>query len=72
MAIHSSLSFGSLWHLLPAPKLPRPGLRAMLRAIRTRRQLAEMDDRMLRDIGISRLDALHEAERLPWDLTPRP
>jgi uncharacterized protein YjiS (DUF1127 family) len=44
----------------------------MLRAIWTRRQLAEMDDRMLRDIGISRVDALQEADRLPWDLTPRP
>ena len=31
-----------------------------------------MDDRMLKDIGISRVDALHEADRLPWDLTPRP
>lgn len=72
MAIRSSLSFGSLWRLAPAPKAPRPGLRAMLQAIRTRRQLAGMDDRMLRDIGISRVDALREAERLPWDLTPRP
>jgi uncharacterized protein YjiS (DUF1127 family) len=71
MAIRSSLSFGSLWHLVPAPKAPRLGLRTMWRAIQTRRQLAEMDDRMLRDIGISRADALHEAERLPWDLTPR-
>ncbi len=30
-----------------------PGLWVMLRAVWTRRQLAEMDDRMLRDIGIS-------------------
>lgn len=44
-------------------------LRAMWRAATTRRQLAAMDDRMLRDIGISRLDALKEADRLPWDLT---
>ncbi|TCZ57146.1 DUF1127 domain-containing protein [Roseicella aquatilis] len=70
MAIRSSLSFG-LWQFTPA-RAPRLGLRAMWRAIQTRRQLAEMDDRMLRDIGISRVDALHEAERLPWDLTPRP
>jgi uncharacterized protein YjiS (DUF1127 family) len=71
MVIRSSLSFGSIWHHVPAPKAPRLGLRTMWRAIQTRRQLAEMDDRMLRDIGISRADALHEAERLPWDLTPR-
>jgi uncharacterized protein YjiS (DUF1127 family) len=57
---------------LPALGLPRlPAFRAMLRATLTRRQLAEMDDRMLRDIGISRADALHEAERAPWDLGRR-
>lgn len=42
-----------------------------LRAIETRRHLAEMDDRMLKDIGITRVDALREAGRAPWDLTPR-
>lgn len=54
------------------PSLPAlPSLRTMLRAAITRRQLAEMDDRMLKDIGISRVDALQEAERLPWDLGRR-
>ena len=72
MAIRSTLSFGSLVRPTVAAKAPRPGLWVMLRAIWTRRQLAEMDDRMLRDIGISRVDALQEADRLPWDLTPRP
>ena len=38
-------------------------------AIESRRQLAEMDDRMLSDIGISRAEALHEAARAPWDLS---
>ncbi len=71
MAIRSSLSLAQFWHAAPA-MAPRPGLRAIWRAIQTRRQLAEMDDRMLRDIGISRLDALQEAERAPWDLAPRP
>lgn len=46
-------------------------LALMLRAVETRRQLAEMDDRMLKDIGISRCDALIEAERAPWDAGPR-
>jgi uncharacterized protein YjiS (DUF1127 family) len=41
-----------------------------IRAIESRRRLAEMDDRMLSDIGISRLDALAEAGRRPWDVTP--
>lgn len=43
-------------------------LGAMLRAIQTRRVLAGLDDRMLRDIGASRADALAEAARWPWDL----
>ena len=40
----------------------------MRRARRTRRLLAEMDDRMLADIGIGRGDALMEASRAPWDI----
>lgn len=32
-----------------------------------RRRLAELDERMLRDIGISREDALREAGRPFWD-----
>jgi uncharacterized protein YjiS (DUF1127 family) len=56
----------------------RPGrawlefLARMVAAIETRRQLAAMDDRMLSDIGISRAEALREAERRPWDLVPPP
>lgn len=37
----------------------------------TRRVLAEMDDRMLADIGIGRGDALMEASRAPWDVGSR-
>lgn len=40
------------------------------RAFESRRHLAAMDDRMLSDIGISRLDALAEAGRRPWDVMP--
>ena len=58
---------------------PRRSSRAMLRqawaifmemrrAQRTRRLLAEMDDRLLSDIGIGRGDALMEASRAPWDI----
>jgi len=46
-------------------------LGAVLHAVETRRRLAEMDDRMLKDIGISRADALEEAGRAPWDLGAR-
>lgn len=41
-------------------------------ARRTRRHLAEMDDRMLSDIGIGRAEAHEEIGRAPWDLGPRP
>lgn len=47
--------------------------RALAQAFRvatTRQELSGMDDRMLRDIGISRIDALREAARKPWDQTP--
>jgi uncharacterized protein YjiS (DUF1127 family) len=54
---------------LAVPRLP--SLLTMLRAVQTRRQLAQMDDRMLRDIGISRTDAMAEAGRAPWDLGRR-
>ena len=48
-----------------------PSLAAMWRVVTTRRMLAEMDDRMLADIGISRAQAAFEADRLPWDTEPR-
>lgn len=61
----------------PAPIMPALRLQgfwdAILmgwRGVQTRRQLAEMDERMLADIGISRADALREAGRAPWDLRP--
>ena len=44
---------------------------AMLRAARTRRELAMMDDRQLRDIGLTRAAAVEEALRAPWDLVVR-
>jgi len=46
-------------------------LAEMARARQTRRLLAEMDDRMLADIGIGRGDALMEASRAPWDVGSR-
>lgn len=56
----------------PAPAGVREGwlgwLAAMLHAIESRRRLAEMDDRMLRDIGVTPSQAFEEASRAPWDL----
>ncbi len=41
-----------------------------MRAVSTRRRLAQMDDRMLKDIGLTRSEALEEADRAPWDIAP--
>ncbi len=38
------------------------------RVYRGRRQLARLDERALKDIGVSRADAIYESERAPWDL----
>ncbi|MBV9748959.1 MAG: DUF1127 domain-containing protein [Acetobacteraceae bacterium] len=59
--------------LTPAPLLGRAWalLKAMHQARRTRLLLAEMDERMLADIGIARGDALLEASRPMWDIAPR-
>ena len=56
------------------PWLKRPtwsdALRWAVLVVRTRAVLAEMDARMLADIGLSRAEALQEARRRPWDLVP--
>lgn len=62
--------------LLTAPRAPQVGLwvkqlAAFWRAWETRRQLAELDPRMLRDIGVTEGEALREVSRAPWDLGPR-
>lgn len=61
-------------HPIPTATSRRAGwlawLRRVLQAVETRRHLAEMDGRMLADIGITRSEAREEAGRAPWDLTP--
>ncbi|HYZ34439.1 MAG TPA: DUF1127 domain-containing protein [Crenalkalicoccus sp.] len=61
----------ALGFLRAAAPRPRRGVREMLAVLASRRLLARLDDRMLKDIGISRADALAEARRVPWDLGPR-
>jgi uncharacterized protein YjiS (DUF1127 family) len=58
------------------PSLPRPAaiwqwLVRMHRVTSTRKLLAEMDARMLSDIGISRGEARREMDRAPWDFDSR-
>ncbi len=39
-----------------------------LRILAERRRLLDLDERALNDIGISRAQAVFEAQRAPWDL----
>ena len=61
--------------LVPARRAPKPSAWARLvqavRAHHTRRLLAEMDDRMLADIGVNRAQAQTEASRPAWDTACR-
>ncbi len=43
----------------------------MRRAIQGRRAIAQMDARMLADIGMSRADAQEEMRRKPWDTSDK-
>ncbi len=52
---------------LPAWRRLTCWLRSTKHTVVTRRQLAEMDERMLSDIGVSRADALDEASRPFWN-----
>jgi uncharacterized protein YjiS (DUF1127 family) len=57
--------------------IARPGsvslwtvMRRMWVAVTSRRELAELDERMLRDLGLSKADVAREVARAPWDTAP--
>jgi uncharacterized protein YjiS (DUF1127 family) len=54
------------WHDVGTRRFVQDMSRA-LRYITTRRELADLDDRMLADIGLTHEAALSEAARAPWD-----
>lgn len=60
---------------VPGRTFPRLGallstLRLWLRVRRERETLSRLDDRMLRDIGLTRGEAIDEASRPIWDVRP--
>jgi uncharacterized protein YjiS (DUF1127 family) len=62
-----SLSFGRALALLAG--MVAVGIEAVMTRTelhRSRRQLAELDDRLLRDIGVDRAKARYEAEKGFW------
>ncbi len=62
-------------HLAPAAFAPmrraaRPVaalLAEMVRRVRTRARLEELDERMLRDVGMTPAQAAREAAKAPWE-----
>ncbi len=61
----AAVGLGEAWRIRSAASLTAFGL--ALRHAVTRRELAELDERMLADIGITRSEAMAEAARTPWD-----
>jgi uncharacterized protein YjiS (DUF1127 family) len=47
-------------------------LRACLERSRQRRDLADLSEHLLKDIGLSRADVARECDRWPWDGPPTP
>lgn len=73
MASRITLAFAPTAGFAPRSALLRAWAAAsmMLQARSTRRMLAEMEPRMLADIGASRSDAQMEAARPFWDVASR-
>jgi len=58
------------WIVAPAATEPRAGIVALvrewLRRSRTRHEIADLDEHLLRDIGLTRLDAVAESRKPFW------
>ena len=58
------------WIVAPAADEPGAGMAARLRQwlqrSRTRREITELDEHLLRDIGLTRFDAVAESRKLFW------
>jgi uncharacterized protein YjiS (DUF1127 family) len=57
---------GNIWFAIPSNVAGTVGV--WLRRSQTRRRLAELEDRELRDIGVSRAQALDESKKPFWRL----
>ena len=56
---------------LRLPRLPLPPLARWRRIRRERQQLLDLDEHMLRDVGLTRAQARQEASRPFWDVPSR-
>jgi uncharacterized protein YjiS (DUF1127 family) len=65
---HRSLPLAARLHRTGAALIRLPARALGLAALaRSRRSLLKLDDHLLRDIGLTRAEALAEAERASWD-----
>lgn len=53
---------------LTLPRLSVNAFAALANLVRSRHQLRQLDDRMLKDIGVSRFEAETESSRSIWDV----
>lgn len=69
MAVHSSAIVGFTSRRATAWRWRKivSFVARMAQMRRTRHMLAQLDARMLADIGVSRAEAEHEINRAPWD-----
>ena len=67
-AADPQVNFSSVVPLQPKPRLMTPlsYLREAWRRQRSRGELARLDERMLKDIGVTRTEALFEASKPFW------
>jgi uncharacterized protein YjiS (DUF1127 family) len=63
-------SIAALWSRARTPFRLFSALRRFAIMARTRRDLARLDEHLLRDIGLTRHEAETEAFRAPWDVPP--
>ena len=67
MTTHTIAAF---WSRARTPFRLFSALRRFAITARTRRDLARLDERLLRDIGLTRHEADMEVSRTPWDVPP--
>jgi uncharacterized protein YjiS (DUF1127 family) len=67
---HTTATAGFGSPAVPARETLWTVLRRLWITVTTRNQLAELDERMLHDLGLSKADVSREIARAPWDTAP--
>jgi uncharacterized protein YjiS (DUF1127 family) len=70
IATHLTTTAGLGSPAAPARETLWTVMRRVWITVTTRNQLAELDERMLHDLGLSKADVSREMARAPWDTAP--